>query len=455
LREQFKLSFLSYSKLKGREFTGLSTFQVLTYFRRSIVYTFLSIYLRSLGLSTTEVTLMATVGMIANALTQSFLWGNLLDKYRKPTEFVVMGEFLAGLGHIFMVFGYVVFLGMNQLVVAGYVIILALGGIEIFWSMSNVGWSTLVSELTEIDERKKLMGQFSIIGGFGGIGGAYLGGFLYDSGGGFADGSIFYVAAVVMIFSSIIVYLTVRLREEDKFKDSAEVGNNEKHSLSDLPSKLRVGYLIFIIALVFINFGRNSIAIITSLFLEDPTAFGATGTQIALYSNVGSIASMFAGLLVGSIVAKADDNRVMMSGVFLAIVGISWLIVTPSFAFALIASFLLGASHVVIESSSYSIVARMAPEAYRGRLFAYYNATFFLSWGIAATFIAGPIADILIGGGSSNADGYRGSFIAALVLIAIGIIVLLISFRYSRRNEISHSDEQSDAPFKTSVQHDS
>lgn len=120
---------------------------------------------------------MATVGMIANALTQSFLWGNLLDKYRKPTEFVVVGELLAGLGHIFMVFGYVFFLGMNQLIFAGYMIIFCLGGIEVFWSMSNVGWSTLVSELTEVDERKKLMGQFSIIGSFGGIGGAYIGGF--------------------------------------------------------------------------------------------------------------------------------------------------------------------------------------------------------------------------------------------------------------------------------------
>ena len=408
------------------------------------MYTFLSIYLRSLGLSTTEVTLMATVGMIANALTQSFLWGSLLDKYRKPVEFIAVGEFLAGVGHIFMVFGYIFFLGMNQLIIAGYVIIFALGIIEVFWSMSNVGWSALVSELTEIDERKKLMGQFSIIGGFGGIAGAYLGGFLYDSGAGFANGSIFYIAAVFMIFSSFIVYFSIRLRKEATSNESDEVENNEKHSLSELPSQLRIGYLIFIVALVFINFGRNSIAIITALFLEDPTGFGATGGDIALYSNVGSIATMAAGLIVGSVVAKADDNKVMMSGIVLSLAGISWLIVTPTFALALAASFLIGASQVIIESSSYSIVARMAPKEYRGRLFAYYNASFFLSWGIAATFVAGPIADILIAGGSTNADGYRGSFIAALVLIAIGIVVLLISFRYYRRNGLSPSDTLTD-----------
>jgi len=377
---------------------------------------------------------MATVGMITNALTQSFLWGNLLDRYRKPVQFVAAGEVLAGLGHIFMVLGYAFFLGTNQLVAAGYVIIFALGGIEIFWSMSNVGYSTLVSELTEIDERKKIMGQFSIIGGFGGIGGAYLGGFLYDNGAGFANGSIFNVAAVVMILSGIIVYFSIRLRDETKELESSDTEPSGNYPLSDLPSKLRIGYLIFIVALIFINFGRNSIAIITAIFLADPTAFGATGGEIALYSNIGSIASMLAGFLLGSIAAKADDNKVMMFGIVLSATAIYWLIITPTFALALITSFLIGASHVVIESSSYSIVARMAPKEYRGRLFAYYNATFFLSWGVAATFVAGPVADILIAAGLSNADGYRGSFFAALILIAIGIIVLLMSFRYSKTN---------------------
>ncbi|MHA2300782.1 MAG: MFS transporter [Candidatus Thorarchaeota archaeon] len=427
------MKILDYSRLKGREFAGLSTFQILSFFRRSIVYTFLSIYLRSLGLSTTEVTLMATVGMIANTLAQSLLWGNLLDKYRKPTEFVIAGEFLAGVGHIFMVLGYMFFLGMNQVVIAGYVIIFSLGGIEVFWSMSNVGWSALISELTEIDERKKIMGQFSIIGGFGGLGGAYLGGFLYDNGAGFANGSIFNIAAVVMIFSSIIVYFSIRLKEVDEVQSSDENESSEQYSLSDLPSTLRVGYLIFIVALIFINFGRNSIAIITSLFLADPTGFNANGEEIALFSNVGSIAAMISGLLIGSVVAKASDNRVLMAGILLSIGAISWLIITPSFALALLASFLIGASRVIIQASSYSIVAEMAPEEYRGRLFAYYNATFFLSWGIAATFYAGPIADILIGQGLTNADAYRGSFVAAIALIAIGVIILLQSFRFNRR----------------------
>ncbi|NHJ15261.1 MAG: MFS transporter [Candidatus Thorarchaeota archaeon] len=430
------MKILDYSRLSAKEFTGLSTFQILTFFRRAIVYTFLAIYLRSLSLSTTEVTLMATVGMITNTLAQSLLWGNLLDKYRKPTEFVVIGEFLAGVGHIFMVLGYMFFLGVNQLITAGYVIIACMGGIEVFWSMSNVGWSALVSEVTEIDERKKIMGQFSIIGGFGGLGGAFLGGFLYNDGAGFANGSIFNIAAVVMIFSSFVVYFSIRLGNGPKIRSSDERESRKEYSLSDLPLGLRTGYLIFIAALVFINFGRNSIAIITSLFLADPTGFNATGEAIALYSNVGSAASMLAGLLIGSVSAKTDDNRVVMFGIIMSIAAISWLIITPSFSLALVASFLIGASQVVIQASSYSIVAKMAPDEYRGRLFAYYNATFFLSWGIAATLVAGPIADVLIGQGFANADAYRGSFVAAIILVTIGIIILLKSFSYVRKSNL-------------------
>jgi MFS family permease len=134
----------------------------------------------------------------------------------------------------------------------------------------------------------------------------------------------------------------------------------------------------------------------------------------------------------------------MTAGVISAIASIAWLTITPTFSLSLIASFLQGVSEVVIGASSYSIVAKMAPKEYRGRLFAYYNTTFFLSWGIAATLIAGPIADILISQGVSNANAYRGSFIAAIIIVLIGIIFLVVSFRYTRKNESSFNGEISD-----------
>jgi putative Mn2+ efflux pump MntP len=56
--------------------------------------------------------------------------------------------------------------------------------------------------------------------------------------------------------------------------------------------------------------------------------------------------------------------------------------------------------------------------------------------------IAGPVADILIGQGLSNADAYRGSFIAAIILVAIGIVILMVSFRYTRNHDYSKEMEE-------------
>jgi MFS family permease len=136
----------------------------------------------------------------------------------------------------------------------------------------------------------------------------------------------------------------------------------------------------------------------------------------------------------------------MLGGILLSLLGIGWLIITPSFNLALIASFLRGVSETIISASSYSIVAKMAPAEYRGRLFAYYNTTFFLSWGIAATLIAGPIADLLIGLGFTKANAYRGSFIAAILLVLVGIIALLAAFRSARNLQTSESVEETQFP---------
>ena len=75
-------------------------------------------------------------------------------------------------------------------------------------------------------------------------------------------------------------------------------------------------------------------------------------------------------------------------------------------------------------------------------MFAYYNTTFFLSWGIAATLIAGPVADILITLGSTNADAYRGSFITAIVIVLIGIAFLVYARGYAKKHLPSQEPEK-------------
>lgn len=372
---------------------------------------------------------MATIGMIANTSTQSFVWGRLLDKYHNAKNFIVVGEFIAGLFHIAMVLSYQQFLKSNK-TLAGFIIIITLGLTEVFWSMSNVGWSALIANLTVSSERKKIIARLSVIGGIGGIFGAQVGGILYQNGAGFDSGIILYIAAFVMIISSFVVYFIIHERKNSK-PISSDGKNVQKASskFSELPTGIKKTFIWFMIALTIINFGRNSIAVLTGIFLADPSAFGAGGEAIAIFSNISSIATIIVGILIGTIIAMMDDNKVLLTGAFSALIAILWLIATPTFLLSLVSGFLIGASNVIIESSSYAIVSTIIPEEFRGRLFGIYNATFYLSYGIAATTITGPTADYMISRGLSDAQAYRISFLVAALITAIGIIILFYSFK--------------------------
>ncbi|MHA2202447.1 MAG: MFS transporter, partial [Candidatus Hodarchaeales archaeon] len=155
---------------------GLSSFQILAMFRRGLFYTYLSIYLRYfLGMSVTETTLFATIPMILNVCSQTFLWGVLSDKLQLRRTFVIVGELLAGIGTLVVFFTHRM---VDQLFIAGWIIIIGLSIVEIFWSMSNNGWSALISDLFPYEERSTIQGRLSSIGGFGRILGVWIGGLL-------------------------------------------------------------------------------------------------------------------------------------------------------------------------------------------------------------------------------------------------------------------------------------
>ncbi|MHA1396908.1 MAG: MFS transporter, partial [Candidatus Heimdallarchaeaceae archaeon] len=68
-------------------------------FRRGIFYFFLSIYLKEyLHVTNTEMTLFATLPMIANIFSQSFIWGRISDKFKKRRLLIVFGESYAAVG---------------------------------------------------------------------------------------------------------------------------------------------------------------------------------------------------------------------------------------------------------------------------------------------------------------------------------------------------------------------
>lgn len=403
---------------------GLSSFQMLAMFRRGLFYTYLSIYLRNfLQLSVTETTLYATLPMIMSVLFQNLIWGPLSDKFNKRRTLIVLGEILAGLGTMIV---WLIHFSFDNLYVAGYVIILGLSCVEMFWSMSNIGWTALLSDLYPYEKRSKIMGNLTSLGGLGRIFGISIGGFLYDSGYGFRNGPLFFVASLVMIVSAVPMLFVPEGGTKSSSHESIQVVNEEENSGANNGTLMI--FIIFIVALMFINFGRNSIAIPYSQYLTLESGFHVDDITLSLIVNFRSLANMIIGVVAGKISKKLGEYNTLILGCVFAISALLMTGYAPNLIFIFVGSFLIGTAEVIIMTSSYTIASEIIPADKRGKLFAVYNTTLFLSWGLACTLISGPIIDILITEGVIDLVAYQISFVVGSIITSIGLFIVIIMY---------------------------
>jgi MFS family permease len=375
-------------------------------------------------MSVTETTLFATIPMILNVCSQTFLWGILSDKLQLRRTFVIVGELLAGIGTIVV---FITHRMVDQLTLAGWTIIVGLSLVEIFWSMSNNGWSALISDLFPYEERSAVQGKLSSIGGIGRILGIWIGGLLYDGlnlqyeGWGFYEGSLFIVAAIVMFLSAIPMAFV----PEGGFRSQVRPEAGDKSSSTDSITPSTRIFIVFLIAITFINFGRNSIATILPQYLYLPSPGFAVSSELLSYiMNTQSLAIILLGLVVGGLGYRLGNGNTILIGAVMAIIALI-LFASSDLFFVFIASFLRGAAQVVIMASAYAFASGIIPPKDRGRLFGVFNSSFFLSWGLAGTIIAGPIVDFLLISGASEILAYRVAFLAATGVTFIGVLVLI------------------------------
>ena len=403
-----------------RVFFGISSFQMLAMFRRGLFYSYLSIYLRHfLGLSVTETTLFATLPMVMNIVFQTFVWGAFSDKYQLRRTLIISGEILAGFGTVLVWYAHTL---TGNLSLAGYVIIFGLSIVEIFWSMSNVGWSALISDIYRQEDRNAVQGRLASVGGIGRIAGVWIGGLLYDglglkyNGWGFHEGALFFVAGAAMFISVVPMMLVPEGGIRRELEDA---------SIPETGASVSAGkiFTIFIIAMIFINFGRNSIAVIQSQYLVLGSGFAVSSTVLSYIVNTQSVAMILTGLIAGWVGRKIGDGNSLLLGTALAVGSLFLLAIAGNLTLIYISNFLKGCSEVIVLASSYAFASVLIPPEKRAKLFSLFNATFFLSWGIAGTFIAGPITDILMAYGASEVFSYQMAFVSSAVMTLIGFFI--------------------------------
>jgi MFS family permease len=142
--------------------------------------------------------------------------------------------------------------------------------------------------------------------------------------------------------------------------------------------------------------------------------------------NLQSLAIIIVGLFVGWIGTRLDIDKTLALGAGVSIISLLLIGLTDSLIIIFIASFLRGTSDVIIRSSAYAFASKLIPPKNRAKFFGIYNATFFLSWGLAGTFLAGPITDYLISSGTFEVTAYQVAFLAAAFVTTLGLLILLV-----------------------------
>ncbi len=404
-------------------------------FRRGLFYSYLSIYLRFfLGLSVTETTFFATFPMILNIVFQTFVWGVISDKYQKRRTLIILGEVFAAISTFFV---WLLHTLPGSKFTAGYIIIFGMSFVEIFWSMSNIGWSAIISDLYPEHRRTEIQGKLTSIGAIGRIIGVWIGGVAYDGlahlyeGWGFDKGLLFFIASGIMILSTIPMFF---VPEGGVEKTNDNIGTEPCRIKSpELSFSYTKVFIFFLLAMVFINFGRNSIALIIAQYLSLDQGFNVSSSLLGYIVNMQSLAMFLGGLFVARLSRKFSDTTLLMFGSITAVFHLLGFMFATTLLLIFVSNFLGGISMVIIMASAYSYVSRLIPPEKRGKQFALFNATFFLSWGVAGTLVAGPVVDILLKNGANQTFAYQMSFLSAAVLVIIGIIIFLFVDRMARK----------------------
>jgi MFS family permease len=451
--------------MQRKHFAGLSVFQMMAMFRRGIFYFFLSIYLYEfLGVSTTEMTLFATLPMIANIVAQSALWGRISDKFKKRRLLIIFGELFAAIGYLIIFWihnsvnkekvgvghiGEVLFsqseilLHYSDLVsseiqsilrMSAYTIIIGFTIVEAGWSSSNLGWSTLIADLTKESERSKVMGLLQFIGGIGNILGVTACGFLYQNGLGFWNGNLFYVSSSIMIFSLFALLMIPEsyadLKNESKVDKRNDKNNNAeaKPRVDDSTSRDWAWKLFIwlIIVLAIVNIGGNSIGQLIQIYVRLPDTFNSTDVIVAQLRNISSIAMIIGGLVIGLLAKRFGEVKILLVGFLVLFIGTISLPFAPHITIFFIYMALKGTSRVWIQTTSYAMVNKIVPLEKRGKMMGYYNSAFYLSWGLGGTMITGPIADTLINQNFSVSFSYEITFYVAAFLVLVGILIYVL-----------------------------
>ena len=369
---------------------------------------------------------LGTLNMMASSLGQNLLWGRICDKYKARTKLIISGEMIAAVTYVlvFLIHRFLRDSGNNFS--AGLSIIFGLSILEFFWSMSDVGWAALLTDVTTPQIRGRVIGTLNFIASVGRMAGVLYSGFLYNDGEGFLNGTIFYIVIALLLAGvSLMVFTSRRIKTDKTEEQCTQTTAKQEDSLSNRQNERK--YWMFLISLIVMILGAASISQIFLLFLQLPNGLNFSDPQM----TSGRVC-MDGGRNDSKPRSRQAFDRFGRLKVLLF--GLSLAIVTPlfySFASSVpLMSFVYGLNGVsfwTIQTVGFVFAGDMIPKDKRGRLLGRYNTVMALSWGPAGILIGGPFADLQVGRlGLSPFTAYVNAFYASSIIVLIGTVLFAI-----------------------------
>ena len=402
-------------------FFNLSVFEFLTFLRRGVFYTFMIYYLYKLMNTVTSTAALGTMTMVASSLGQNLLWGRICDKYKIRAKLIVMGETIAAFTYLMVFLVHKSLINGGNNFAAGLAIIFGLSILEFFWSMSDVGWAALLTDITTPEIRGRVVGSMNFIASLGRMVGILYSGFLYLGGEGFENGTIFYIVIIMLLIGAALMAFTsrrigtTRATSRQATTAKTEAAENEPAIQSEKP------YHWFLASLVIIVLGAASINQIFLLFLQLPQGLNFTDTQVTFVTSAWTVGGMIASLSVGRLSDRFGRSKVLLLGLSLAAVTPVFYLYASTVPLMAFIYGLNGVSFWTIQTVGFVLAGDLIPKHRRGRLLSRYNTVIALSWGPAGILIGGPFADLQVQRlGLSSYASYVNAFYAASIIVAVG-----------------------------------
>jgi MFS family permease len=413
---------------------NLSLFQFLSFVRRGVFYTFMINYLFSLMQTATSTTLLGTLNMVASALGQNLLWGKIADRYRLRAKLLIAGESIAAAAYLIVFLIHKSLLDNQANFAAGLSLIFGLSFLEFFWSMSDVGWAALLTDVTTTKTRGGIVGALNFIASLGRMIGISFAGFLYNNGEGFRQGTIFYIVITMLIVTATIMWITSMYEKKTNAKIEKAVIRNlpKENSLSSSDSKEI--YKWFLISLIIIVIGTACINQIFLIFLEIPEGRHFSDPEIASILTVWTLGGMLTSLTSGWLADKMGRANILIMGLILAATtplfyGVASSVLTMALVYGI-----NGVAFWTIQTVGFAFVGDIIPEDQRGRLFSRYNTVMALSWGPAGFLVGGPLADLQIQSfGLTRFTAYVNTFYVSSILVALGTVLFTLKVARQKR----------------------